>query len=114
MDGVQCQAVGEILAAPLPEEARVFTARLDEKGTLQLTDPEGRFLASGKRGGLLLADKEDDSGLTSWRLEPCNGGYIVSNEGTNEPRALEYYSGRFSTYAPGQYGRFVYNFYEVK
>lgn len=114
MDGVQCQAVGEILAAPLPEEAKVFTAHLDEKGTLQLTDPEGRFLASGKRGGLLLADKGDDSGLTSWRLEPCNGGYIVSNEGTNEPRALEYYSGRFSTYAPGKYGRFVYNFYEVK
>lgn len=114
LGAVEAAAYGEILPAPLPGEALTFTVHEDDAGRLMLTDPQGRYLTAGSSGGLMLTDSASEGDLSVWNLVEAYGGWYVVNAGARGNQALEFYSGRFTTYELGRSGIYTFNFYEVQ
>ena len=112
LEAAACPAYGEVLPAPLPETALVFTAYCGGDDTFRFRDAEGRWLVSAA-GRLALQEEPEDESLSCWRLEEAYGGWYVINAGTGGRQALEYYGGHFTTYWLNQNGFYTFNFYEV-
>ena len=108
---VSCGAWGETLTAPLPDEAEIFTVLDGDDGALCLADRQGLYLTGIENGGLSLTDERDPDGFSDWTLQAVDGGYLLVNNGSGQ--ALEYYSGRFTTYQPAVSGLYIFNFYEM-
>ncbi len=104
---------GDRLVDALPGDVLVLTAHETMEGSLMFTVPDGRCLASGESGGLLLTDvsKEDRPGL--WQLMEADCGYYVLSAGASNRLALQYYDRRVTTYRLDPCGLYLFNFYEV-
>ena len=68
------------------------------------------------RAEIILADREEENGLSRWSLEPVYGGWnlvIAKNaEDRNSRFAVQFYSGDFKTYRLSASDVFTMNFYE--
>lgn len=111
LDQVPVAAWGETLVDDLPEEALILTAHVDGEGRIALTDPEGRYLTSGKTGGLKLSEGPAEDELSLWCLEEAPGGWYIVNAGAPDSMAIEYYSDRFTTFRLERNGIYTFNFY---
>lgn len=111
-----CAAYGNVLAAPLPEDALLFTVHFDDEDRLRLTDPQGRYLTCTAGGGLKLTDEMAKDDLSLWTLQEANGGWFLVSAGADSSaygrQAVEFYGGRFTTYRFSEKGSFILNFYE--
>ena len=76
----------------------------------RFTDEEGRWLVTASGGGLSLTDTPAWDDLARWTLEPAYGGWNVINVGAK--KALEVYSGNFTTFSLGDGSLYIFNFYE--
>ena len=77
---------------------------------------DGKYLTAGDTGNaLFLGDDAND--MAKWYLVAVDGGWHVMNVGAayngNHNQALEYYSGKFTTYGVQDTPIYVYNFYEM-
>ena len=100
----------------LPDSALILTVRNEDDGTLVFTDRLGRYLTGMDDGELILADREEENGLSRWILEPVYGGWNLVNGKTAEDRngrfAVQFYYGCFKTYRLSASDVFTMNFYE--
>ncbi len=116
-DQVPCEVHGEVLAAPLPENALILTVRMDGEEQFYLMDSEGRYLSAQGSGGLFLVDEKDEMNMCLWEAVPVDGGYQIICVGTmkegSDPIALEYYGQHITTYRLDQTDIYLFNFYEV-
>lgn len=113
-----CDAYGNDLTAPLPEDVLPLTVHITDQDRMQLsfTDPQGRYLTCGTNGGLMLTDEMADNDLSLWTLKEANGGWFIISAGrgskSNNSQAIQLYSNCFSTYSFSETGYFIFNFYE--
>ena len=110
LDSAAWEAQGPALKGPKPEKAIAVTAHVGEDGVYRFTDEEGRWLVSASGGGLSLTDTPAWDDLARWTLEPAYGGWNVINVGAK--KALEVYSGNFTTFSLGDGSLYIFNFYE--
>ena len=73
---------------------------------------DGLYLTSASTGGLSLEKEPADDDLSLWELKYAPGGWNIVNAGEGI-QAMEYYSGRFTTYKLSTSGSFVFNFYQI-
>ena len=111
LDGVPVPARGDTLADSLPEDALVFTAHVNGEGLVSFTIPDGRILSCARGGGVLLSDSPSEDGMDLWRLEEAPGCWYIVCAGSENSLALEYYSGRFTTFRLSESGAYLFNFY---
>ena len=114
LEAVVCPVSGDVLPAPLPETALVFTVYRGENDSFRFREAGGRWLVctSGKTA-LALQEEPEDESLSCWKLEEAYGGWYVINVGTGEKQAIEYYGDHFNAYWLNRSGAYVFNFYEV-
>ncbi len=62
------------------------------------------FTERETNGGLMLTEAATEGDLSVWKLIKAYGGWYVVNAGARGNQALEYYSGRFTTYELGRSG----------
>lgn len=116
--GVEMTASGDRLTGSIPEKALRFKVKKKEDGKLLLIDRKGRYLTCGGSGALKLAEKEADGGQSEWILKKTDGGNVLISAGSSDKGgrtiAMQYYSGRLTTYQYDDVGAFVFNFYRIK
>lgn len=111
LEAVLCPVFGEVLPAPLPETALVFTAYRGGDDTFRFREAGGKWLVYDS-GKLTLQEEPEDERTSCWRLEEAYGGWYVINAAANR-QALQYYREHFSTYWLNPSGVYTFNFYEV-
>ncbi len=77
---------------------------------------DGKYLTAGDTGNsLFLGDTIND--MAKWYLVAVDGGWHIMNVGAayngNHNQAIEFYSGKFTTYGVQDTPIYVYNFYEM-
>ncbi len=105
-----CEAYGDALTGPLPEEAQCFTVKDARDGKLYILTADGSYLTCVGSGVLSATEEPADGDRSLWELQPVNGGcYIVSAGFGDTPLALQYYSGHFNTYKLNYTGIYIFN-----
>ncbi len=117
LNAAECEAYGDVLAAPLGESILTFSVEYTEDGHVYIRDSGGNYLTSGSNGGLSLSAGKAADDLSLWEMREANGGWFVVNSGIgsnpNIEVGLELYAGRFTTYRMDNTGIYIFNFYEI-
>ena len=118
LDGVTNTVSGDFLMLPAAEHTLLVFANIDEGDRIDFVTADGKHLTSNPTGnGVKLTDELAENDCSLWTLVPVEGGFHVMNVGANYNgnynQALEYYSGKFTTYGVSNTGAYLFNFYEL-
>ena len=108
---------GQILL-PVASNTLIVTAHFDPNGNILFETDDGLFLTAPATGnGLSLIGEPQDNDLSAWNLVEVDGGWHIMNVGAayngNHNQAIEFYSGKFTTYGVQNTGIYLYNFYAL-
>ncbi len=117
LGAVQNVVSGDFLILPEAEHTLIVTAKAEENGIAFVTE-DGKYLSSLPTGnGIFLGDEPAADDCSLWNPVAVEGGFHVMNVGANyngnHNQALEYYSGKFTTYGVKDTGAYLFNFYEL-
>ena len=110
--------LGGKIILPVAESTLIVTANVGQDGKIEFVTDDGRYLTAPAAGnGLSLENAPAANELSLWTLTAVEGGWHVMSVGAayngNHNQALEYYSGKFTTYGVKNTGEYLYNFYEL-
>ena len=111
---------GGKLILPADAKTLIFKAEIvatnGETPIYTFKTDDGKYLTAGDTGNsLFLSDTCND--MSKWYLVPVDGGFHIMNVGAaysgNHNQAIEFYSGKFTTYGVQDTGIYLFNFYEL-
>ena len=109
--------VGGKIILPMGENAMVVTANINDAEQVDFVTEDGKHLTTGATGGSLDLTDEAEGDLSLWAIKATDGGYNIVSVGAayngNHNQAVEYYSGKFTTYGLQNSGIYLFSFYEV-
>ena len=110
--------LGGKIILPVAESTLIVTANVGQDGKIEFVTDDGRYLTAPAAGnGLSLENAPAENELSLWTLTAVEDGWHVMSVGAayngNHNQALEYYSGKFTTYGVKNTGEYLYNFYEL-